>query len=92
MIIFLVRKYVGIVLVLAVLLTALPLFFGGSWRETVLTAFFWSSLAAAPLTYWELRRHHLWPLYDNLRLPRLGLLAILTGIAEAMVLIASLLI
>ena len=33
----------------------------------MLQAFFWSGLAAAPLTYWKFRRRNLWPLYDNLR-------------------------
>ena len=91
MIFYLVRKYVGILLVLAALLSAVPALFGGmTLGEAALRAFFWSALAAAPLTYWELRRHSLWPLYDNLRLPRFVLLAALVGAVEGLVLLASL--
>ena len=89
MIWYLARKYVALVLVLAVVLMLGPAFFGTSPGETVMQAFFWSGLAAAPLTYWEFRRRHLWPLYDNLRLPRWGLLALLVGFVESLVLVAS---
>ena len=90
MILFLVRKYVGIFLVLALLMMSLPTVFGASLGKTVWGACFWSGLAAAPLTYWELRRHSLWPLYDNLRLPRLVLLAVLVAAVELLILAASL--
>ena len=62
---YLARKYVVLVLVLAILMLMVP--FGMSLRQSVVQAFFWSGLAAAPLTYWEFRRRTLWPLYDNLR-------------------------
>ena len=91
MIVYLLRKYAGIMLVVAVLLMARPLLFGRTLSEAAPMAFFWSGLAAAPLTYWELRRHQLWPLYDNLRLPRLALLALLVGATEVLVLLALLL-
>ncbi len=87
MILYLVRKYVAIVLVLAVLM--MP-FVGTSMNEVVTQAFFWSGLVAAPLTYWEFRRRNLWPLYDNLRLPKWILLALLVGAVEGLVLLASL--
>ena len=80
MILYLVRKYVGIVLVLTVLFMLGPIILDQeSPGEVVTRAMLWSSLFAAPLTYRELRRHHLWPLYDNLRLPRWMLLAACTG-------------
>ncbi|MFQ5572409.1 MAG: hypothetical protein ACE5G0_22270 [Rhodothermales bacterium] len=80
MILYLVRTYVGIVLVLAMLMMVGPVIvLGVSPGGVFLSALFWSSLAAAPLTYWDLRRRDLWPLYDNLRLPRFVLLALLAG-------------
>ena len=90
MIPYLVRKYVAIVLVLAVLMMPFPLIAGTSVHEVVAQAFFWSGLAAAPLTYWEFRRRNLWPLYDNLRLPRFVLLAVLVAAVELLILAASL--
>ena len=36
----------------------LPTIFGTSLGKTVVQAFFWSGLAAAPLTYWELTIIH----------------------------------
>ena len=90
MIFYLVRKYVGILLVVAALMIPLPVYTGTAPGEAVLQAFFWSGLAAAPLTYWELRRHSLWPLFDNLRLPRFALLGALVGVVEGLVLLASL--
>ncbi len=86
MIWYLARKYVVLVLVLAILMLMVPL--GMSLRQSVVQAFFWSGLAAAPLTYWEFRRRTLWPLYDNLRLPRWILLALLVGFVEGLVLLA----
>ena len=91
MIFYLVRKYVGILLVVAALLILFPVYFGTAPGVAALQAFFWSGLAAAPLTYWELRRHALWPLFDNLRLPRFVLLGALVGVVELLVLAASLL-
>jgi len=83
MILYLVRKYVVIVLVITVFLMLGPVILSNRAPGTViLTAMFWSNLAAVPLTYWELRRHHLWPLYDNLRLPRWGLLTLLAACFE----------
>ena len=90
MIWYLARKYAALVLVLAILLMMAPMAFGTSPGEVVGKAFFFSSLAAAPLTYWEFRRRNLWPLYDNLRLPRFMLLAALAGVVEGFVLVASL--
>ena len=90
MIWYLARKYVAVVLVLAVVLMMAPAAFGTSPGEVAGRAFFWSGLAAAPLTYWEFRRRSLWPLYDNLRLPRWVLLALLVGLVESLVLVASL--
>lgn len=87
MILYLVRTYVGILIVLAVLLMVLPTLFGIALRDTVLEAFFWSGLASAPLTYWEFRRRNLWPLYDNLRLPRFALLVLLVGCVESVILL-----
>ena len=87
---YLARKYVAIVLVLAVLMMPFPIIVGTSVHEVVAQAFFWSGLAAAPLTYWEFRRRNLWPLYDNLRLPKWILLALLVGAVEGLVLLASL--
>ena len=87
MILYLVRTYGGIFLVMAVLLMLLPTMFGSSPGETVLAAFFWSGLVSAPLTYWEFRRRNLWPLYVNLRLPRLALLALLAGCVESCILL-----
>ncbi len=87
---YLARKYVAIVLVLAVLMALFPTIVGMSVHEAVLRAFFWSGLAAAPLTYWEFRRRNLWPLYDNLRLPKWILLALLVGAVEGLVLLATL--
>ncbi|MCH8962991.1 MAG: hypothetical protein IH820_17180 [Bacteroidetes bacterium] len=54
MIWYLARKYV----VLVMLMLMAPL--GMSLGKTVVQAFFWSGLAAAPLTYWEFRRRNLW--------------------------------
>ena len=55
---YLARKYVVLVLVLAILMAPLPTIFGTSLGKTVVQAFFWSGLAAAPLTYWELTIIH----------------------------------
>lgn len=92
MIWYLARKYIALVLVLAVLMALLPTVtgIGTSLRQTVVQAFFWSGLAAAPLTYWEFRRRNLWPLYDNLRLPRWALLALFVASVESLILVASL--
>ncbi len=54
MIWYLARKYVVLVLVLAILMLMVPL--GMSLRQSVVQAFFWSGLAAAPLTYAARRR------------------------------------
>ena len=54
MIWYLARKYV----VLVMLMLMVPL--GMSLRQSVVQAFFWGGLAAAPLTYWEFRRRTLW--------------------------------
>ncbi len=87
MIWYLARKYIVLVLVLAILMVLLPTTLGTSPRQAVWQAFFWSGLAAAPLIYWEFRRRTLWPLYDNLRLPRWILLALLVGVVEGLVLL-----
>jgi len=87
---YLVRKYVALVLVLAVLMMPFPIIVGTSVPVVVAQAFFWSGLATAPLTYWEFRRRNLGPLYDNLRLPKWILLALLVGTVEGLVLLAFL--
>jgi hypothetical protein len=43
-------------------------------RGVLHRALFWGALAAAPLTFYELRRRNLWPLFDNLRIPKYLLL------------------
>jgi hypothetical protein len=49
---------------------------GTSVGDILHRAIFWGSLAAAFLTYFELLRRNLWPLFDNLRLSRYLLLGL----------------
>lgn len=80
MILYLARKYFTHVIVLTLGLAALPLIFARlSVREALLSALFWASFFAAATVYLEFRRHGVWPLYDNLRLPRLALVGSLTA-------------
>lgn len=48
--------------------------FGSSLTGILPSALFWGSAAAAGYTYWRFRKNQIWPLYDNLRVPRVLLL------------------
>ena len=81
MVLYLAAKYFGNALVLA---TAMAFLSIGLARmpvqEAVPRALFWGGLVAAVVTHRTFKRRNLWPLYDNLRLPKyllLGLLIIL---------------
>ena len=75
MILFLARKYFVNTLVFAAALALIPVLFGSSLIDVVPTAFFWGSVMAAGYTFWRFRKQNVWPLYDNLRLPRPALFA-----------------
>lgn len=74
MILYAARKYATNTLVLTALLTLLPVMFGSSLTGILPSALFWGSAGAAGYTYWRFRKKKIWPLYDNLRVPRLALL------------------
>lgn len=81
MISYLARKYFTHVIVLTLGLGALPVLFARlPFRDALLWALFWASFFAAATVYVEFKRHGIWPLYDNLRLPRILLLGILAAI------------
>lgn len=68
------RKYTANTLVFTVGFALLPVVFGSSLTDVLPTALFWGSAVAAGYTYWRFRKKNLWPLYDNLRVPRFTLL------------------
>ncbi len=74
MILYLARKYIANTLILTAVFALLPLLFGSSFSSILPTALFWGSAGAAGYTYWRFRKKKVWPLYDNLRLPRFVLL------------------
>lgn len=74
MIFYAARKYAANTLVLTAVFTLLPVMFGRSFTDSLPPALFWGSAVAAGYTYWRFRKNKIWPLYDNLRVPRVLLL------------------
>ncbi len=74
MILYAARKYAANTLVLTAVFTLLLVLFGTSLADSLPSALFWGSAAAAGYTYWRFRKNKIWPLYDNVRIPRALLL------------------
>lgn len=75
MILYLSKKYVINTLVFAGALLLFPVLARGTLADFLASALFWGSVFAAGYTYRDFQKRNLWPLYDNLRLPRFALLA-----------------
>lgn len=60
------RNAFGLMLVLCLM----PAMFGEASLDLVLQGVIWAGLFSAPYTWWELRKHGVWPLFDNLRIRR----------------------
>ena len=70
MLLFIARKYFVNTLLFAAALALIPVLFGSALIDVVPTAFFWGSVMGVGYTFWRFRQQNVWPLYDNLRLPR----------------------
>jgi hypothetical protein len=71
---YLVGKYLLSVSLAAIMLGAILLLFGSPLRRVLVESICCGGLLGAALVYHRFRHRNLWPLYDNLRLPRWGLL------------------
>jgi len=81
MIIYLLRKYIWLMLVIAGVMTAFPMVGADvSLRQALPRGVLWSGFLAAGIVYYEFKRLNLWPLYDNLRLSRFMLLGGLAAV------------
>ncbi|HET6569156.1 MAG TPA: hypothetical protein VFG50_14410 [Rhodothermales bacterium] len=77
---YLIKKHLVTTIVVTFALAVLPLtLMGTSVQETIPKAVFWSALIAPAIIYREFQTRRLWPLYDNLRLPKYPLLGLLAG-------------
>lgn len=74
-ILFLARKYVANTLIFAAALTLISGLSGGSLAAVIPASLFWGSVLAVGYTFWRFQKQNIWPLYDNLRLPRFVLFA-----------------
>ena len=80
---YLAAKYFGNVLVLTATLALFSSLARIPMHDAVPRALFWSGLIAAVVTYRTFKRRNLWPLYDNLRLPKYVLLGLFVAFNTA---------
>lgn len=77
MIAYLARKYYGAALLVSAGLLIVQSVAGTAFQAALPLSLFVGGLGAMVLIHWRFRRLHLWPLFDNLRLPRVVLLGLL---------------
>ncbi|HKJ34236.1 MAG TPA: hypothetical protein VKA34_20585 [Balneolales bacterium] len=66
MVAYLAQKYFINTLVFVLGLVILPLLFWGDTIYLIPKALFWGGLFGGIYTFFEFRKKHIWPLYDNL--------------------------
>lgn len=76
MVIYLARKYYVAALVISAGILMAQSFAGTALRAALPLSLFVGGLGAVGLVYWRFQRLHRWPLFDNLRLPRIVLLGL----------------
>jgi hypothetical protein len=76
MVFYLARKYYAAALVIGAGILLAQSFAGTAFRAALPLSLFIGGLGAAGLVYWRFERLHRWPLFDNLRLPRIVLLGV----------------
>jgi hypothetical protein len=74
MVAYLIKRLLGVWLPLIPIMAIGSVPYGASPLGLLGSVVFWSGLVAAIYIYFVFRRKGLWPLYDNLRLPKLAIL------------------
>ena len=72
------RVYATVWLTTIALMATLPILIGKAPNRAILVALIYSGVFSAPIVYWWFQQWNLWPLYDNLRISRLGILLFLS--------------
>ncbi len=84
MIIYLVKKYLTLALLLTIAFTCLPLILHAMpIRDATTMGILLSGIISPAVIYREFHYQKLWPLYHNLRLPKFLLLGLFSGIQIA---------
>jgi len=73
---YLAKKFFIHSLVFIPALIIVPYTFTGDLAYALPRSFFWGGLFAAGYTWYQFREKNLWPLYDNLRIPKYILLGV----------------
>ncbi len=76
MILYLLQKYVIHSAVFFAALVIFPLGFSDNTGYVLVRGFFFGGLLGAGYTFYDFRKRNLWPLYDNLRVPKYLLLCL----------------
>ncbi len=77
MVIYLIKRLIGVWLPLVFVMGFGPYFrYGVPLTDVLGKAMFWAGFVAAGYIYFHFRRRKTWPLYDNLQLSKLAILAL----------------
>jgi len=76
MIVYLAQKYFINSVVFFVALVIFPLGFFDNTEYVIARGFFFGGLFGGVYTFYDFKKRNIWPLYDNLRYPKIPLLVI----------------